>query len=172
MERLRQVELVPFATYAKAGLAALMTAHVVFEALEPGLPATLSEKVLTGLLRRELGFEGVLVSDDLEMKAIADHYGVEEAAVLGTRAGVDLFLVCHRADVQRRAIEAVVHAVEDGRIPRARIEEAHRRLDRLLSHFAHPPEAPPARLGSAEHLALAQGLSGEAAGRDPTEVLA
>jgi beta-N-acetylhexosaminidase len=172
LERLRQVELVPFAAYAKAGLASLMTAHVVFDALEPGLPATMSHKVLEGLLRGELGFDGVLVSDDLEMKAIADHYSVEEAAVLGTLAGVDLFLVCHHADVQRRAIEAVVRAVESGRVPRARIEQAHRRLDRLFARFVRGPDAPAERLASAEHQALARGLEGSAAGKDPTEVLA
>lgn len=171
LERLRDVELVPFAAYAREGLAALMTAHVIFDAIEPGLPATMSEKVLRGVLREELGFEGLLVSDDLEMKAIADHYSVEEAAVLGTIAGVDLFLVCHRADVQQRAIEAVVRAVESGRIPRARIDEAHRRLDTLMSRFAQGPNEAIATLGSAEHQALASGLQSGFIGRDPTEVL-
>jgi beta-N-acetylhexosaminidase len=171
LERLRAVELVPFRAFAEAQLSSLMTAHVLFDAIEPGVPATMSARVLDGLLRRELGFDGVLVSDDLEMKAIADHYSVEEAAVQGTLAGVDLFLVCHRADVQRRAIEAVVRAVESGRIPRARIEEAHRRLARLEARFAHPPEDRLATLGSEEHRALAHGLTSAFAGRDPTEVM-
>jgi beta-N-acetylhexosaminidase len=166
------VELVPFRAFAQAGLASLMTAHVLFDALEPGVPATMSRRVLHGVLREELGFDGVLVSDDLEMKAIADHYSVEEAAVQGTLAGVDLFLVCHRADVQRRAIEALVRAVESGRVPRARIQEAHRRLARLEARFAHPPEERLATLGSAEHHALAEGLASTFSGRDPTEVLA
>lgn len=168
LERLREVELRPFAAYARAGLASLMTAHVVFDAIDPGVPATMSRKVLQGLLREELGFDGVLVSDDLEMKAIADHYGVAEAAVRGTQAGVDLFLVCQRVELQREAIEAIVHAVEDGRIPRARIDEAHRRLDRVFARFARPAGEGP-RLGDAAHLALAHGLSGEALGADPTE---
>ena len=170
LERLRRVELVPFAAYAQAGLASLMTAHVVFDAIDPGVPATMSRKVLQGLLREELGFDGLLVSDDLEMKAIADHHGVGEAAVRGTLAGIDLFLVCHRAEVQREAIEAVVHAVEDGRVPRARIEEAHRRLDRVLARFSKGVQDAPI-LGGPHHLALAEGLAGEAAGRDPTEVV-
>jgi beta-N-acetylhexosaminidase len=172
LERLRRVELVPFRAFAQAGLASLMTAHVLFDALEPGVPATMSRRVLHGVLREELGFDGVLVSDDLEMKAIADHYSVEEATVRGTLAGVDLFLVCHRADVQRRAIEALVRAVESGRVPRARIEEAHHRLARLEARFAHPPEERLATLGSAEHRALAEGLASTFSGRDPTEVLA
>jgi beta-N-acetylhexosaminidase len=171
LERLRRVELVPFRAFAQAGLASLMTAHVLFDALDPKVPATMSPRALNGLLREELGFDGVLVSDDLEMKAIADHYSVEEAAVEGTRAGVDLFLVCHQADVQRRAIEALVRAVESGRVPRSRIDEAHRRLARLESRFAHGPEERLATLGDDEHRALAHGLDSTFSGKDPTEVL-
>ncbi|WP_323382735.1 beta-N-acetylhexosaminidase [Myxococcus dinghuensis] len=171
LERLRRVELVPFRAFAQARLASLMTAHVLFDALDPGVPATMSQRVLGGVLREELGFDGVLVSDDLEMKAIADHYSVEEAAVLGTLAGVDLFLVCHQADVQRRAIEALVKAVESGRVPRQRIVDAHRRLDVLASRFAHPAEDRLATLGDTEHQALARGLDSAFAGKDPTEVM-
>jgi beta-glucosidase-like glycosyl hydrolase len=122
------VELVPFGAYARAGLSAVMTAHVVFEAVEPGVPATMSQRAMS-ILRRELGFCGVVVSDDLEMKAIADHYPPEEAAILGALAGVDAFLVCHRADAQRRAIEGLVKAVEKGRVPRERILEANHRIE-------------------------------------------
>jgi beta-N-acetylhexosaminidase len=172
LERLRRVELVPFQAFARAGLASLMTAHVLFEAIEPGLPATMSRRVLHGVLREELGFDGVLVSDDLEMKAIADHYSVEEAAVQGTLAGVDLFLVCHSAAVQRRAIEALVKAVESGRVPHERIAEAHQRLARLEARFAHPAEDRLATLGDSAHRALAEGLASHFTGRDPTERLA
>ncbi|ABF88404.1 glycosyl hyrolase, family 3 [Myxococcus xanthus DK 1622] len=171
LERLRSVELVPFRAFAQAGLASLMTAHVLFDALDPGVPATMSQRVLQGVLREELGFDGVLVSDDLEMKAIAGHYSVEEATVQGTLAGVDLFLVCHNADVQRRAIEALVKAVESGRVSRERIAQAHRRLDALSARFAHPAEDRLALLGSPEHHALAEGLVSTFTGRDPTEVM-
>jgi beta-N-acetylhexosaminidase len=171
LERLRRVELVPFRAFAQAKLASLMTAHVLFDALDPGVPATMSERVLRGVLREELGFDGVLVSDDLEMKAIADHYSVEEATVQGTLAGVDLFLVCHHADVQRRCIEALVKAVESGRVPRERIHQAHRRLDALAARFAHPAEDRLATLGDAQHRALAEGLASGFAGKDPTEVM-
>jgi beta-N-acetylhexosaminidase len=160
MERLRQIELLPFRAYAQARLAAIMTAHVVFEALEPHLPGTMSAKVLDSLLRRELGFQGVIVSDDLEMKAIADYFPLEEAVVVGALAGVDLFLVCQEAELQRRAIEALIKAAESGRLPRARIEESNRRLDALAHKFAHPPEARLAVLGSAEHRSLASALQG------------
>jgi len=168
MERLRAVELAPFRAYAQAGLASVMTAHVIFEALDPVVPATMSAPVLR-LLREELGFNGVLVSDDLEMKAIADHFGIAEAAVQGTLAGIDVFLVCHRADRQHQAIEAILHAVEDGRIPRARIDEANARLDTLERKFARAPGDRLAQLGGAEHQELARGLTAGALGRDPTE---
>jgi beta-N-acetylhexosaminidase len=171
--RLQALELVPFQAYARAGLASLMTAHVIFEALDPGVPATMSAPALEQVLRRELGFQGVVVSDDLEMKAIADNYSVAEAAVRGVAAGVDCFLVCHKADVQRAAIEAVVKAVESGRVPRARLEQANARLDVLAAKFAHSPEEKSlSRLATAEHRALAEGLSAEFAGKDPTEALA
>lgn len=171
LKRLRDVELVPFAAFAKARLSSLMTAHVIFEALEPaGVPATMSHRVLEGIMRRELGFQGVLVSDDLEMKAIADHYPVEQAVVDGVNAGVDLFLVCHDARVQRKAIAALAKAVEDGRVQKARIDEALGRLEALARRFARGPEDLLATLGSGEHRRLAAGLdAGTFVGRDPTE---
>jgi beta-N-acetylhexosaminidase len=170
LERLRAVELVPFRRYAQAGLASVMTAHVRFPALGEDLPATLSHRALNELLRGELGFRGVCVSDDLEMRAISEHMGVEEATVEGARAGVDVFLVCENPDVQRRCLEALVAAVEAGHVSRQRLAESHQRIERLLGRFAHPPGSQRERLGSAEHQALAQGLSGAAlALSDPTE---
>lgn len=169
LDRLFEIELLPFSAYAQAKLSSMMTAHVVFEAIDKNHPATLSAPVLQGLLRGRLGFSGVLVSDDLEMKAIADSIDVAEAAVLGAAAGVDLFLVCHHLDVQHRAISALVQAVESGRLPKSRIEEANKRLDAFAARFYHSPGIEVSRLGSAEHQALAQGLSGAVAGLDPTE---
>ncbi len=171
LERLRKTELLPFAAYAKAGLASVMTAHVIFDALDPGVPATMSAKALDGLLRRELGFGGVLVSDDLEMKAIAEHFTVEDAVVRSLAAGCDLFLVCHKAAVQRRCIEALAKAVREGRVSEARLAEAEARVAALVKRFVRGPEDRVVELGSAAHLALARGLDAEAvAGRDPTEV--
>lgn len=170
LKRLREVELVPFAAWARARLASLMTAHVIFEALEPGKPATMSQPVLAGLLRRELGFEGVLVSDDLQMKAIAAHYSVDQAVVDGVNAGVDLFAVCHDAPVQRAAIAALVKAVEDGRVATARLDEALGRLEALARRFIRGPEDLLSTLGGAEHRRLAAGLdAGTFVGKDPTE---
>jgi len=158
LERLRQIELLPFKAYARAGLAAVMTAHVVFEAIERTLPATLSREVLDGILRNELGFAGVLVSDDLEMKAIADHYAIAEVVRRGALAGVDLFLLCHNPKLQLEAIESLIRAVESGAVEKGRIEDANRRLDRLAQRFVHAPEDRFAALSSPEHLSLAHGL--------------
>ncbi|MCB9787171.1 MAG: beta-N-acetylhexosaminidase [Deltaproteobacteria bacterium] len=101
LERLRAVELVPFAAAVAARLPALMTAHIVFEALDPVWPATLSPRVLPELLRGELGFDGVVFSDDLEMAAIAAHHDARAIAEQGRAATVDLFLACR--DLERAA---------------------------------------------------------------------
>jgi len=170
LERLRQIELLPFAAYAKAGLASVMTAHVIFEALEKEKPATMSHAAMTGVLRKELGFEGVIVSDDLEMKAIADHFSVERAVVEGLEAGVDFFLVCHLAQRQWSAIDAVVASIKSGRLSIERLEASRARLSALERRFVHGPENLLQTLGSAEHRQLAQGLSADTfAGVDPTE---
>jgi len=91
--RLEAVELAPFRALAPR-LPAMLTAHVVFDEIEPGVPGTLSERCVTGLLRGELGFGGVVFTDDLEMGAITDHYGIEEAAIRAIRAGSDALLIC------------------------------------------------------------------------------
>ncbi len=176
MDRLRRVELVPFAAYSRAGLASIMTAHVVFEALDPGTPATFSRKVLTELLRGELGFGGVIVSDDLEMKAIADHYSMAEAAVRTVAAGADLLLVCHRADRQSEVIEALAHEAKGSPAFRARLEEAAGRVRKLAAKFAAPPAGAAAleRLAAAEHRALSTRVSSagvSSAALDPTDAV-
>jgi len=179
MERLERVELVPFKAAAKAGIASFMTAHVIFEAVDPKYPATMSHAVLTGILREKLGYDGLVVTDDVEMKAIADNYGVEEAVLLGLGAGVDHFLCCHTPELAHRAIDAVVRAVEDGKLSRAVLDTAALRFDRVRSRFAKPvgDAAGLAGLRSAEHLALVQRILGSvdasvtAVGQDPTEVM-
>ncbi len=171
LERLRRVELPPFAALARAGVASVMTAHVVFEALDPERPATLSPPVLR-LLREELGFEGCCISDDLEMKAVTEHFPLEEVAPGAVLAGVDSLLVCHSAALQHRAIDLVRRAVEDGRIPRGRIDEARARIGRVLEYAgpAPDPRRVHERLRTHEHLALAARLPALAAGRDPTSL--
>lgn len=136
LERLRQVELEPFRHAVQAGVASVMTAHVVFEALDPDVPATMSERVIDGLLRRELGYEGVVFSDDLEMKAVSERFEVREVVERSLNAGVDALLVCSRLDLQHEVVEHIVHAVEEGRVPRARLEQAAARLEELAHRYA------------------------------------
>ncbi|MFC4600066.1 beta-N-acetylhexosaminidase [Cohnella hongkongensis] len=132
-DRLSEVELYPFRHAIECRADALMTAHVVFPAFEadPAIPATLSERILTGLLRKRLGFEGVIVTDCLEMNAISETIGVARGAVEAIKAGADLVLVSHRLTRQTAALEAVMEAVMTGEIPESRIDEAAGRIWRL-----------------------------------------
>jgi beta-N-acetylhexosaminidase len=138
-ERLDRVELVPFRAAAAANIPSIMTAHVVFEALERELPATMSTPVVRGILRDELRYRGVVVSDDLEMKAIADHFTIEDVVTHGLKAGVDAFLCCHTADLAHRAADAITRAVEGRQVPSERFGEAFGRVTALAERFARPP---------------------------------
>jgi len=177
LERLERVELAPFEAAARAGFASFMTAHVLFEAVDAKYPATMSRAVLTGILRKRLGYDGLVVSDDIEMKAIADNYGVEEAVLLGLDAGVDHFLCCHTAELAHCAIDAIVRAVEAGQLSRAVLDSATRRFDAVRARFARPvgSSAELAVLRCPEHLALVERISSAAGSstappaRDPTE---
>lgn len=142
IERLESVELLPFRSAIDVGVATIMTAHVLIPALDPDLPATLSHPILTGILREKMGYRGVIVSDDLEMAAVADHWPVEELVRLGLRAGVDLFLVCHDAEKQARAIESAHKCVEQGVVPKSQIEASLARIQELKHRFVGAP-APP-----------------------------
>lgn len=171
LRRLREVELRPFAAAVAAGIPSLMTAHVIFEPLDPLYPATMSRAVLRGLLREELRYDGLVISDDLEMRAIADHYGVEDAVLRGLDAGVDQFLCCHTAELAHRAIDAVVHAVERGQISREQLAAANRRIQTFTARYAHPPLEKPdlSVLRSDAHLALSERIAHAADAKDPTE---
>jgi beta-N-acetylhexosaminidase len=145
-DRLRAVEFEPFRAAVRAGVASLMVAHVLVPAFDETRPSSLSAAVLR-LIRDELGFDGVVFTDDLEMRAVTDRYSIPEAAVEAIAAGCDAVLICSgRADQQAAALEALVHAVEDERIPYARIEEALRRQqimkERFLAQPAHTQAAP------------------------------
>lgn len=177
LERLESTELPPFQAAIDAKVASIMTAHVIFEPFDSHYPATMSRPTLDGILRDRMGFDGVVISDDLEMKAIADHFGLEEAVVRGILAGVDLFLVCHTPELQHLAIDYLVGAVERGDVPRARLEQAHARVQNLMARYVKPPQPGDFRevVGSAAHRAVVdhiRSLAGrEAGGRDPTERL-
>jgi beta-glucosidase len=138
-ERLEQVELPPFRQAIAAGVEAVMTGHLTLPALDPQRPATLSRAVLHHLLREQLGFGGLVVTDALVMEAIAGQYGAGEAAVLALEAGADLVLM--PADA-RLAIEAIEAAVESGRLPLAQLEASAARRQRALLGCAAGPADP------------------------------
>lgn len=127
--RLNEVELYPFKKAIESGVNAIMTAHVIFPAYESeDLPATLSKKVLNGLLRNELGFKGLIVSDCMEMKAIDNYFGTENAAVMAVEAGVDLIFISHTLEKQVKAYNNLLEAVKSGRISEERIDESVSRI--------------------------------------------
>ncbi len=163
-ERVREVELAPFRAAIGVGVAAIMTAHVVYPALDDSGPATLSSRIVTGLLRGELGFGGIIASDDLEMGAIAKHRSVDAATVDAIAAGCDMVLLCGGDTAcQIGAIEALIHAVEDERLPARRVEDALARVRRTKERFLAPRPSwrPPSEaelrdvLGRAEHQRIA-----------------
>lgn len=166
--RLRAVELFPFAAAIAAGCEALMTAHVVYPAFDAERPATLSKRIATDLLRRELGFTGLLVSDDLQMKAVADRFGTEELIVESLNAGVDHFLMRGPESRQVEAYEALVRAAEASSQVRARVEEAAGRVQvfkRTVSvDLPLPGALLPSVVGTPAHKALAGAFAKRAEG--------
>jgi beta-N-acetylhexosaminidase len=148
--RLREVELVPFAEAARAGVPMMMTAHVVYRAIDAA-PATMSWRWLHEILRGQLGFDGVVVSDDLDMKAVAERWPTREVVQRSLAAGCDCFLACRDARIQAEA-EA---ALDDGEL-RPRVEESAARVRKLRASLRHFDATSDWRaLPLAEHEALA-----------------
>lgn len=127
-EELRAVHLPPFVAAIAAGCPTIMTAHVVVSALDSELPATLSPRILTGLLRDELGFEGVVITDQMTMRSVADRWGVERGSVLAFLAGSDVVLGGGDTALQEATVEAMVAAVESGEITQDRLDASVRRV--------------------------------------------
>ncbi len=142
--RLDAVELAPFAAAAST-VDAIMTAHVVFDAIDSTLPATLCRGAITGILREQLGYQGVIVSDDLEMKAVADHFGVGDAACRAIDAGCDTVLICSKPELCVEAHEALIAQAERSPAFAERLKQAAARglaLRQRRDAFRHavPPE--------------------------------
>jgi beta-N-acetylhexosaminidase len=165
-DRLRAIELMPFRSAVEAGVAAIMSAHVLVPAIDDQRPSTLSPAVMDGLLRREMGFDGVILSDDLQMRAISDRYTIEKAIVGAVGAGCDGVLICGPDhDAHARALEALVRAVESEELPRSRIDDAlarqRRQKERFLASGGSSPGAREwqATLGCDAHQAIAAEMS-------------
>lgn len=154
---LEAVELVPFRRAISEGVEAVMTAHIVFPALDPDLPATLSKKILTGLLREELGYRGVIVTDSLSMKSIADTWGFGEATVMSIEAGADLVLALGSFENQLDAVNSLIAAVKNGRISESRLDESLSRLEALRPGHEGRPKAEIS--GMAEHTRIMDAIT-------------
>jgi beta-N-acetylhexosaminidase len=162
-DRIRRVELVPFRAAIAADVAFMLTCHVVFPAFDETHPATLSPAIVQTLLKEELGFAGAVLTDDLDMRAIADRYGIEETVVRCLRAGCDGFLICNGDyDKKVRALEAVIREAEMDKAFATRVEDALARMRRpKLRYLGTPaPRFDPRQLrtalGSLEHQMVAE----------------
>jgi beta-N-acetylhexosaminidase len=131
LRELRRTDLVPFAAAVEAGAPAVMVGHLDVRAVDPRVPSSLSRPVITGLLRRDLGFDGLVLTDALNMRAITDRYGSARASVAALRAGADVLLMPPSPRTARRA---VVRAVRHGRLDRGRLTQAAVRQVALLLH--------------------------------------
>jgi beta-N-acetylhexosaminidase len=131
--RLDAVELYPFKKAIEVGVEVIMAAHIYFPAIETeaGIPATLSKAVLTDLLREELDFRGLIITDDMEMGAITKNFGTVQGAVRSIKAGSDIVLISHSYDLQKEALAAVTTAVKNGEITKKRIKESVKRILKL-----------------------------------------
>lgn len=134
-DRMASVELVPFCQAAAANVAMVMTAHVMFPHYDDVNPATMSSVLLGKVLREQVGFQGVVVSDDLEMHAITKGWGVPEAAAASIAAGADLLLVCHTHDLQMASIEAIAKGLVDRDIDERQFMLGHQRIMNLKQRY-------------------------------------
>jgi beta-N-acetylhexosaminidase len=162
--RVDAVELPPFRKAIEAGVATVMTAHVIVRELDSEVPATLSPRVVGGLLRDELAYDGVVVADDLEMMAVAKRWRAGESAVRAAKAGCDILPFCRDHDAQVEAAEGLIRALEAGTITLREMEASEARLRHLeelaLAGYTDP-DPREARLvaGRDEHAALAREIA-------------
>lgn len=162
-ERLERIEFPPF-RQAAGSVETMMTAHVVYRALDEHRPATLSPTIIGTLLRKELRYDGVVLTDDLEMHAIIDHYGIEDATIQAIQAGCDMPLICKDRNREIAAMNAVQKAVETGEISIERLEQSLGRIRRLKERFLlpyQPVTMPNARfvVGCQPHLNLLHSIT-------------
>lgn len=156
VDYLWQQDLIPFRAAVLAGVQSVMVSHVKFESLDPEYPATLSPHIIQHLLREKIGFEGVACTDCMEMRAIADHYGPGESAVLAALAGNDILFFSHTRAYQEAAYDALLTAANSGRLSPENIDTASDRLDTLCQQIAPPAKAELSLIRQPEHVALVE----------------
>jgi beta-N-acetylhexosaminidase len=156
---LRRLDLAPYRALFRDGLPAVLTSHLRYPPLDGVRPATLSRRILTGLLRRRMGFRGAVVTDDLEMDAIERRWGIEGAAEAAVRAGADLVMVCHTPEKQRRVLARLAELVERDPSFARRAAESAARIARLARAAGRLRPGPAGVLRSAAHRRLADRLA-------------
>lgn len=155
LEHLRAVDLYPYRQLIAETVASVMVTHTIYATLDPALPATLSPVVVRQLLRGELGYDGVVATDCMEMKAIADNFGAGESAVLAALAGIDSILFSHTPARQEAAYEALLAAAQSGRLPLDVIEMANLHLEVFRQTYLKP-RGDLSVIRAPEHLAIAR----------------
>lgn len=161
-DRLFSTELVPFIAAFDAGCSSVMTAHVIIPSLDPKNPATLSKIIITDLLRKELHFDGLVYTDAIRMKAITNHYGVGESAVLSLTVGNDVLVW---PSDYKTVIDSVLAAVRSGRLMEARLDESLRRRFRVKvmaevhKYALHPIDSLESKIGLPEYREIAQKIA-------------
>ena len=162
--RLYDVEIRPFRKAIEADVATVMMAHVLYPDLDEKLPASLSPAVVEGILRKELKYEGVVLTDDLEMKAVAVRWKPAESAVLAMKAGCDVLPVCSKHDAQVDAMEGAIRALESEELSWESMDVSVARIRRMKERFLLPHRDPSPKearqsAGLGEWLALAKDIS-------------
>ncbi len=138
MKEMETVHLLPFMSAIEKNVSAIMTSHAVYPALDQDLPATLSAVVLKGLLRERMAFEGLIISDDLEMGAIAKQWGVAEGAAVSFEAGADILLICKDQDLIQESLTLIRGKLLRGEMPLHRLHESNERIRKAKERFLHP----------------------------------
>jgi len=149
-EALEACELLPFRRAVAEGISLLMTAHVLYPVIDTEWPATLSEKILGDLLRKKMGYEGLILSDDFFMKGIALKWGLEEAAERFLRVGGDIVLLCHQEPAQRRVAAHLVHRAEQDAEFKSLLEEKAKRVESFRGKLSSGLQDPGVGVGKQE----------------------
>lgn len=172
-ERLKNVELVPFKKVFRARLDMVMTSHIKFPKIDPQHPVTLSEKFIKGMLRNELRFRNIVITDDLDMKALAKNYAPADIPVLALQAGCDILLYCNNFDHPQMAMDSLMKAAKDHKINGKQIDESYNRIVALKKEvLTHPDpddfQKASAIIGHANHKRLSDAIK---AGSVPADLL-
>ncbi len=149
---LQACELKPFAAAIRAGVSAVMTSHILFPILEPDkLPATMSRRIITGLLKNEMGFTGLVLSDCMMMSAIREHYGTVQGCLMAAKAGVDLIFISHSCELAGEAAHAMLKACENGGLDAGEMDVSVEKILRLKQNILSRPVEPLEVVGCDAH---------------------